>query len=308
MKNMLLRQWHCRVLLVLCLFLPVKLFAVEAAAGDGMRVLASIKPLQLIAQAITDGVSQAQVLLPEGYTPHDYALKPSDLVRVYDADLVLWLGAEFESYLAKPMAMRDGVDLAVNILNEPFDERADDNDHASHNDHHSHLYGDPHVWFSPEQALLIAEAVVQRLAQKDPDNTQRYSGNLMVFREQLQLADERIKAQLRTSGAASYLVYHDAYSHFEDYYGLTHVAVVTGQPEQKLGAKGLLNLRKIIFNQQVKCLFTEPQADADIVDILQEDSAMKVYQLDPMAGKTEVSVTGYMEFLERTAASFMACR
>ena len=43
-----------------------------------LRFLASIKPLQLISQAITEGVSDTEVLLPAGASPHHYSLKVSD--------------------------------------------------------------------------------------------------------------------------------------------------------------------------------------------------------------------------------------
>lgn len=296
-----------RVLMVLCLLLPLRLFAGTDIAVENdreIKVLASIKPLQLIAQAITHGVVDTGVLLPAGTTPHDYALKPSDLVRVYDADLVLWLGAPYESYLAKPVATRAADDLAVMA----FDEAAVDVHHEGH-EHggYRHLYADPHVWFSPEEALAIAQTLAKMLEQRDAANAPRYNANLTTFREQLQLVDERIKARFALQGEARYLVYHDAYSHFENQYGLAHLAVVTEQPESKPGAKSLLNLRRTILKQQVKCLFTEPQADPGIVSILREDNELQVYQLDPMAGDIDVSAEGYVQFLEHTAERFGEC-
>ena len=65
-------------------------------------VVTSIRPLGFIAAAIADGVMPTQVLLPDGASPHDYALKPSDIKRLRDADLVVWIGPEMESFLVKP--------------------------------------------------------------------------------------------------------------------------------------------------------------------------------------------------------------
>jgi len=296
-----------RVLVVLCLLIPLRLFAATDMVIENnrdMKVLASIKPLQLIAQAITHGVVDTEVLLPAGTTPHDYALKPSDLVRVYDAELVLWLGAPYESYLAKPMAMRAADDLAVMA----FDEATVEAHHEGHDhDGHSHLYGDPHLWFSPQEGLAIAQRLTEMLIQRDVLNAARYKANLMTFREQLQRVDERIKARFFSEGEIRYLVYHDAYSYFENHYGIRHLAAVTKQPEAKPGAKSLLNLRRTILKQQLKCMFTEPQADRDIVNILKEDNELQVYQLDPMATDTEVVARGYVMFLEQTAEQFLQC-
>ena len=45
-------------------------------------VVTSIRPLAFIAAGIADGVTETQVLLPDGASPHDYALKPSDLKKI----------------------------------------------------------------------------------------------------------------------------------------------------------------------------------------------------------------------------------
>ena len=52
------------------------------AAQAEVKVLTSIKPLQLIAAAVQDGVAVPEVLLPPGASPHNYALRPSDVRRV----------------------------------------------------------------------------------------------------------------------------------------------------------------------------------------------------------------------------------
>ena len=268
-----------------------------------VEVLASIKPLQLIAQALTVDVSNAEALLPAGVTPHDYALKPSDLERVYSADLLLWMGPDFEPYLAKPAHSRNGAELAV--LDQQ-DHEGHDHD-AHHHEGHEHLYGDPHVWFGPEEAQHIAEALLTLLVEQDEKNARQYQQNLDDFLLRLKGVDKHIKNQL-ANGTSNYLVAHDAYSHFEKHYGLSHSGVVSLQPETKPGAKGLLKLRKLIASEQVKCLFVEPQTDPRIVNILVEGNNLQVYSLDPMATAIDVSANGYEQFLLDTANRFAQCR
>ena len=64
-------------------------------------VLTTIKPLGFIANAITDGVTETQVLLPVSASPHDYSLKPSDVEKLKSAELVFWVGHGLESFLEK---------------------------------------------------------------------------------------------------------------------------------------------------------------------------------------------------------------
>lgn len=300
----------CRALVIVCLLALATL--VNAQESKQIKVLASIKPLQLIAEALTEGVAQTQVLLPSGVTPHDYALKPSDLKKVYRADVLLWLGGGIEPYLAKPVKMYDGVELAaLEVPKEKVSHVAHEDHHAEHHDSgnggHDHLYGDPHIWFSPDEARRVAAELVELLVALDAGNTQRYQQKLNEFLRRLDDTDQQIKSQL-AEGAGKYLVAHDAYSYFENHYGLSHVAIISDQPESKPGAKGLLGLRKIIAKEQVSCLFVEPQTDPRIVKIIAEGNALQVYMLDPMATDIEVSGRGYEQFLLTTANRFMQCR
>ena len=71
-----------RVLLGLLLCLTL------VGAHAEVRVLTSIKPLQLIAAAVQDGVGTPEVLLPPGASPHNFALRPSDVRRVQEVELL----------------------------------------------------------------------------------------------------------------------------------------------------------------------------------------------------------------------------
>ena len=73
-----------RLLLLLALALPCTVQALE--------VVASIRPLALIADAVTGDPGQVRQLVPNGASSHEYALKPSDRALLARAGLVLWVG------------------------------------------------------------------------------------------------------------------------------------------------------------------------------------------------------------------------
>ncbi|MEA9979112.1 zinc ABC transporter substrate-binding protein, partial [Pseudomonas sp. RTS4] len=80
-------------LFVIVVALSASVLMISSANAD-VRVLTSIKPLQLIAAAVQDGVGKPEVLLPPGASPHNYALRPSDVRRVGDVDLLYWIGPD----------------------------------------------------------------------------------------------------------------------------------------------------------------------------------------------------------------------
>ncbi|TCP12844.1 zinc transport system substrate-binding protein [Bisgaardia hudsonensis] len=69
------------------------------SAGASASVLTSIKPLGFISAAIADGVTDTQILVPEGASPHDYSLKPSDIQKIKSAELVVWIGEDVDMFL-----------------------------------------------------------------------------------------------------------------------------------------------------------------------------------------------------------------
>ncbi len=154
---------------------------VAAPALAETRVLTSIKPLQLIAAAVQDGVGTPDVLLASGASPHHYSLRPSDLRRVKEADLVYWIGPDLESFLPTVLDGRKGKSVAVQDMqglhlrhfgeehrhdDEPLEEQSEGHDEKEHAtelqvDNHDQLHRpgalDAHLWLRPENARLIAE-------------------------------------------------------------------------------------------------------------------------------------------------------
>ena len=76
-----------------------------AMAGDEVpAAVASIKPLHSLLAGVMAGVAEPHVLILGGASPHTYSLKPSDAALLERAALVVWVGANLETFLARPIA------------------------------------------------------------------------------------------------------------------------------------------------------------------------------------------------------------
>ncbi|MDU8475621.1 zinc ABC transporter substrate-binding protein, partial [Pseudomonas syringae pv. actinidiae] len=155
-----------------------------APAQAEVRVLTSIKPLQLIAAAVQDGVGKPEVLLPPGASPHNYALRPSDVRRVGEVELLYWIGPDMETFLPRVIQSRKLPSVAVQSL-PGMHLRHFGEDNASHDDHdhdhdadehdHDHRPGslDSHLWLSTVNARVIAAKMAADLSAADPANAAR---------------------------------------------------------------------------------------------------------------------------------------
>lgn len=284
-----------------------------APAQADVRVLTSIKPLQLIAAAVQDGVAVPEVLLPPGASPHNYALRPSDVRRVQSADLLYWIGPDMESFMPRVLKGRSLPTVTVQELPDlKLRHFAEDNhSHAEHADDHDHDHRpgslDAHLWLSPTNARVIAARMAADLSAADPANAPHYQGNLKAFNERLDALDSRLKARLAAVSGKPYFVFHEAYDYFEDAYGLKHTGVFSVASEVQPGAQHVAAMRARLQEVGKTCVFSEPPLRPRLAETLTAGLPVKLAELDALGGYTPATAQGYEQVLEKLGNDLAGC-
>lgn len=268
-----------------------------------LQVLASIKPLALIAQEVAGDQVAVHTLLPITASPHDYPLKMSDHKRLRAADLVLWIGPEMESFLARPLSSlpADKLITSYQLTGLNWPEEVQDADH--HHANHVHLGKDPHLWLDPRNAILIAQVLAERLAQLQPAAAGQFRANAHRFAASVQQLDQQLAAQLAPVKGVGFAVYHEGYGHFVGRYDLHQMAYVTYSPERRPGAKHLQELREILAKEG-KCLFMEPYYKVQGMEEMAASLNLRIGLLDPIGGQ---QVSSYQQLLQQLSESFLTC-
>ncbi len=311
------------------LFCLVALLFVANAQAE-VRLLTSIKPLQLIAAAVQDGVGVPDVLLPPGASPHHYALRPSDVRRVREADLLYWIGPDMEGFLPRVLDGRDKPDVAVQEL-PGLSLRHFGDSHAGHGHGHGHEHEhdehghdqaddglghdhdhrpgslDAHLWLLPANARVIAARMAADLANLDAANAARYAANLQAFEARLDALDGRIRPQLASIADKPYFVFHEAYDYFEAAYGLKHAGVFSVLGEVQPGARHVAAMRQRLQQAGPSCVFSEPPLRPRLAETLTAGLPVKLAELDALGGELPVSATGYEQLLENLANGLTEC-
>lgn len=114
-----------------------------ASDSANAAVVSSIRPLGFIASAITEGITPTDVLLPDGASPHDYALRPTDVQRLQAAELVIWIGPDMETFLSKPLSQVSRAKL-ITLADLPAIRSALMKESAHHDEHDSDAAQDDH--------------------------------------------------------------------------------------------------------------------------------------------------------------------
>ncbi len=276
-------------------------------------MLTSIKPLQLIAAAVQDGVAIPEVLLPPGASPHNYALRPSDVRKVQSVDLLYWIGPDMEGFLPRVLSGRSQPSVAVQDLPglKLRHFGADNHSHAEEADEHDHDHRpgslDAHLWLSPLNARVIADKMAADLSAADPANAQRYQSNAKAFDERLDALDQRLKKRLANVEGKPYFVFHEAFDYFEDAYGLKHAGVFAVAAEVQPGAQHVAAMRKRLQEVGKTCVFSEPPLRPRLAETLVAGLPVKLAELDALGGYTPATAQGYEQVLEKLGNDLAGC-
>ncbi|MET1067283.1 MAG: zinc ABC transporter substrate-binding protein [Pseudomonas prosekii] len=286
------------------------------SAHAEVKVLTSIKPLQLIAAAVQDGVAVPEVLLPPGASPHNYALRPSDVRKVQSVDLLYWIGPDMEGFLPRVLKSRTSPSVAVQDLPglklrhfaEDSHSHAEEAGQADEHDH-DHRPGtlDAHLWLSPVNARVIATKMAADLSAADPANAPRYQSNLKAFDERLDALDARLKARLAGISGKPYFVFHEAFDYFEDAYGLKHAGVFSVAAEVQPGAQHVAAMRARLQEVGKTCVFSEPPLRPRLAETLVAGLPVKLAELDALGGYTPATAQGYEQVLEKLGNDLAGC-
>jgi zinc transport system substrate-binding protein len=288
-------------------------FLLIGSAQAEVKVLTSIKPLQLIAAAVLDGVAVPEVLLPPGASPHNYALRPSDVRKVQSVDLLYWIGPDMEGFLPRVLNGRKLPSVAVQDLpGLKLRHFAQDNhSHAEETDDHDHDHRpgslDAHLWLSPVNARVIADKMAADLSAADPANAERYQRNAKAFDERLDALDQRLKKRLANVEGKPYFVFHEAFDYFEDTYGLKHAGVFAVAAEVQPGAQHVAAMRTRLQEVGKTCVFSEPPLRPRLAETLVAGLPVKLAELDALGGYTPATAQGYEQMLEKLGNDVAGC-
>jgi zinc transport system substrate-binding protein len=277
------------LLLVLLVIEPAKVKA-------EILIVTTIRPLQLIAEAIVQEYGVVTSIVSGQQSPHQFTISPSDRRALGEADMLIWIGADFEIYLADFFEQQSRAEITLNTLQLTgltlYDAAADQLD--------------AHLWLDTGNASKIAEAVAERLSRLDEANASHYRQNLAHFRRGLENTNREISELLQRSPGRSYVVFHNAYQYFEKQFGLQHQFALLNDPETEPGIRQILSTRERISVNKPHCLLHEFTSSMELIDTMLDGYELKTVVVDLLGEKLSAE-DGYIGLISNVAAKFSSC-
>ena len=328
---------------IISLFTAV-LFTFSNLSAD-IKVVASIKPIHSLVSYVMDGIGKPSLIVDGSNSPHNFNMKPSNAKDIENADIIFWVGEDIESFLEKPLKsiskkakiieMMDikGINkLKFRERNIFEDHKGHDHGHKKkdkHDDHghkkkeshdhghghkkevkhddHGHGHGefDPHIWLNPHNAEVMVEEITKQLIAIDQQNSATYKKNSEKAVNDIEKLINATKKELKKN--ISFIVFHDAYQYFEKEFNVSALGALTLNTDVAPGAKQISEIREVIEHDNVKCLFSEPQFNPDIIKSIAKGTKVKVGVLDPLGANLDNGKDLYFNLIKDISSSLKKC-
>ncbi len=309
----------------------ISVTAATLGARAESAVVASIKPVHSLVAAVMSGAGEPGLLIHGAGSPHAFALTPAQANLIEEASLIFWVGGNLEAFLEKPLHTIGAGAEVVELIDVPGlielnwgedlgsesgendDRHVDDQPDQSEPDHgeHDHDHGkgriDPHVWLDPENAKHLVRAIESALVRADPAQASVYRANAAGLVSRLDGLIDEVRALLAPVRGRDYVVFHDAYRYFENRFGLAAAGIIALSPESQPGAERIRGIRKLIQDLGAVCVFSEPQFEAKILDVLIEGTGAQSGALDPLGAGLENGPELYFQLVRNMAVSMREC-
>ena len=229
--------------------------------------------------------------IAKGYQdPHFVEAKPSFILKLHDADLLVVIGRELEIGWLPPLLTQSrnpkiqvgaagylDASTGVRILEIPTGQitRAMGDVHPS---------GNPHYWLDPDNGRIIARSIAAALARLSPADKAYFDQRYADFDKRLSDAQKRWDAAMAPYKGTKVVTYHRSWPNFTERFGLDVMGYVEPKPGIPPSPSHTIELIQEMKRQGVKLILVEPYFDLKTPESIARDTAGKVMVLTPSVG------------------------
>jgi zinc/manganese transport system substrate-binding protein/zinc transport system substrate-binding protein/manganese/iron transport system substrate-binding protein len=276
------------------IFLPVPL----ARAADPMPVVVTIPVLRDWVERIGGPHVRVTTLIKGLESEHSYSPRPSDLMAVRKAKLLVEVGVGLEIWVSglirsanNPALLLVTTGKGIPLLPDRTPSPAASPDHPptgsapTETSGHDHGSGsNPHVWLDPENAVTMIRHITDALSQTDPAHAAEFQLNQAVYLQELDRARKELLDQLRKLPDRRLIVHHPAWPYFAKRFDLEIVGEIQTQPGSEPSARQIQALVTLIRTHRIRVIVSEPQLNQKLPALLARETGVQVAILTPLPG------------------------
>jgi len=277
--------------------------AAPARAQGKLNVVATTEDLASIAKEVGGDRITVESIAKGYQDPHFVEAKPSFILKLQRADVLIVVGRELEIGWLPPLQQqsRNGkiqvgaegyldASLTATILEIPTGQLT-----RAMGD--VHPLGNPHYWLDPENGKRVAKAIVDKFSQLRPNDRAVFQQKLGEFTTKLDAAEKRWVDQMAPYKGLKVVTYHRSFPNFAERFGLDIIGYVEPRPGIPPSPQHTLDLINEMKRQSVKIIMVEPYFDLKTPNAIARETNGQVLVMPPSVGGVK-EVTDYFALFD----------
>jgi len=253
------------------------------------RVVATLPDLFVLTRAVAGELATVDLIARFGQNPHDMEVRPSQILMVRRADLLIRNGLEEDAWIdvmvhraSNPRMLRGSPNVVeafqgiavLKVLAGRVDRSMGD----------VHPLGSPHYTLDPDNVVIVTANIAAGLTRVAPEQARAFEANRQAFLEKVADADRRWKSALAPFRGAGIVSYHDSWPYFYRAFGLVEVGVIEDRPGIPPSPQHLTNLIRTMREQKVRVILHESWYSTDVTSRLAKETSAKMVVVSQSPG------------------------
>ena len=276
------------------------------AAAD-VNVVTTTETLAALTRAVGGDRVTVEAIARGYQDPHFVEAKPSFILKLYRADLLVLVGRDLEVSWLPPLITQSrnrkiqpgaegylDASLTATILEIPRGQitRAMGDVHP---------LGNPHYLLGPSNGRRVAKAIQQKLTQQSPDDAAYFAERYDDFDMRLAAAEERWDARMAPYRSVKVVTYHRSWSNFTERFTLDVIGYVEPRPGIPPSPAHVVTLIREMRRQEIKLILVEPYFDLKTPEAIARQTGAQVLVMASDVGANE-EITDYIKLFDYDVA------
>src|SRR6266849_2659958 len=274
-----------------------------ARAAGKIQIITATTDLAALAQEVGGDKVDVESIARGYQDPHYVDPKPSFLLKLSKAELLIVVGLELEIGWLPPLITQSSnpriqvgapgyfdASRFARILELPTGQ-------VTRAEGDVHPLGNPHYWLDPDNGLRIAKGIQTKLSEMRPNDAAYFAQRYDAFEQRLKQSDQQWQAQMKPYAGRKVVTYHRSWPNFAEHFGLNVVGYVEPRPGIPPSPQHTVELIQMMKREGVKVIMVEPYFDLKTTNSIARETGAQVVVLMPSVGG-EKEITDYFKLFD----------
>ena len=266
-------------------------FSVSAIAEKPL-VVATASIFADMTSNIGGDLIEVKTIVPIGGDPHTYEPKPSDIMLINEASLILKNGLSFEKWISE-LIDNSGTKAKSIIITEGIEAIGSESYENA---------PDPHAWMDAENGLIYAKNIHQALLDLLPEEKESLDKNLENYLEQIKKMHEYIQTKVKEIPVEQRILItsHDAFKYYGRKYGIELESILGTSTDAEAQTKDFRRINNLISKKNVPAVFIETTVNPKMLSQIAEDNNIIIggSLYSDSLGDEDSEASSYLKMLE----------